>query len=87
MDDGLAELERELHRVSQAMRLMKLLGELLPPPRPDPKTDPTNIGAREMVHATVLRKIEAAELRAGRLCPRCRAEVLQAATSIERVTR
>lgn len=59
-----------------ARRLTLDLAELLPPPRTDPAKDPTNIGAREMVHTTVLRKIEAAEARAGRLCVRCRAEVL-----------
>lgn len=55
-----------------ALRLMKTLHELLPPPKPDPSKDPTNIGAREAVHAHVLRAIEGAEARLGLLCPRCR---------------
>jgi hypothetical protein len=40
------------------------LAKLRPPPPPDPARDPTNIAAREMVHATVLASIEGAERRA-----------------------
>lgn len=39
------------------------LGKMRPPPPPDPARDPTNIAAREMVHATVLAAIEGAERR------------------------
>lgn len=49
-----------------ALRMSKALAELLPPPKLDPSKDPTNIGAREAVHAHVLRIIEACEARSGR---------------------
>jgi len=54
---------------------LKQLDEMIPSAPPDPSKDPMNIAAREMVHAHVLRAIEAVEARDGRLCPRCRQEV------------
>ncbi len=60
---------------THSLRLMKALAELLPPPRPDPAKDPTNISAREMTHGHVLRTIRQAQARMGKLCPACRAGV------------
>lgn len=57
---------------THVLRLMRSLEEMLPPPKPDPASDPTNIAAREMVHGHVLRTIRAAEERSGRICPECR---------------
>jgi hypothetical protein len=54
---------------------LKQLDEMIPPAPPDPSKDPMNIAARQMVHAHVLRAIEAVEARDGRLCPRCREEL------------
>jgi hypothetical protein len=55
-----------------ALAQMRELHDMLPKPPPDPAKDPVNASARAMVHAHVLRTIEAVEARAGLVCPRCR---------------
>lgn len=55
-----------------ALAQMRELHDILPKPPPDPAKDPVNAAARAMVHAHVLRTIEAVEARAGLVCPRCR---------------
>lgn len=56
-------------------RLLKFYQEVAPPPPPDPAKDPTNIAARAMVLQTVVRSIEAAGARVGRICLRCRQDI------------
>ncbi len=56
-------------------QLAKELADHIPPPPPDPAKDPTNVAARAMVHAQVVRSIEAAASRVGMVCFRCRGEV------------
>jgi hypothetical protein len=55
---------------------LKELERMIPAPTKDPAKDPHNIAARATFEAHVISTIEAVELRAGRLCPRCRAELL-----------
>jgi hypothetical protein len=64
-----------LAMMKHATELAKNLAGLLPVPPPDATKDPANIQARAMVTGHVIQSIEAAELRAGRLCPRCSSDV------------
>ncbi len=61
--------------IGQVRQLLKALADEMPAPPPDPERDPTNIAARQAVHARVLQAIETAEARHGRHCGRCRAEL------------
>lgn len=56
---------------THVLRLVKALGDLVPPPPPDPSKDPTNIACREMTHAQIIRLIRTAQQRRGHLCAVC----------------
>ncbi len=53
------------------VRLTRELHAMLPQPKPDPAHDPHNTGARDALVERLRGVVEAAELRAGRLCRRC----------------